>query len=845
MAALSSTQSGNWSSSSTWGGVTPADGDTFTINRGHKVTVNSDQRPTNGYGDITVYGNLHITTNGKFRLNGRITVWGQNTGDYNSDKWFVDGDNTTGGLLSTEGNNVVIEVRGNNADQHGIWVETQRFASMKLDADDKKTTTALSAAISVFDEYITVDSTTGFAAEDWIAVYRDGNQDNRVLGDEGFWVHDVDSQNNRIYIRQYVSPTAVISKKSGSTITVDNAKVFRIGYKIIFGIGANRNVRTITDINYVSNVITLDSTVTGTVDGLTVYQTGAEKPHVIDDAVQKIATTLTTAITSADSTDQITVGSANDISVGDEIVIDVNNDTDTNWDYDSKYTVTAKSGNTLTLDDQVRHLHKVGSLVNILTRHVTIKGVDTSTDTRPFLYTEYWTDFSNCHTRHIMLRNVRFTQWGNNTNNTYYRGVMIAGYNSEYRDDAGSDGRYQFQSRVQGIVVDSCNTPDQNYTGLTTRHPYGIVVRNNCVYHAGAHPYWQWSSQYNVKFYNNYATRSAYCTFYSDAMYEPYTETAYCYFTRSDDYGFLMHQNREGSSVRHMIFLNHETYPFYMYYTSNGFTFDRMYFDGYRSFPHHGESNGPINWIDCYFGNRWYKSADGQTTGPVSSNYLFNGSPGGRNIHYRNTGTNSYGAIYEWNFEYDKKAEYYGGGLRLWDPSENAWAVYQLNASDYPMFISYMYVPANTVVRISAFLKGEDNSNYSFPYLFARKSTSGYNMGRFRTDYTNQTSVLSSSDSTVQKSSIINFRDTSQFTSAMRGAWEERQLTIPAFTYSYSLVYGIYGSNNLSQEKTYMRDINVYFDKPISVPVTNDTPGKRPSIRTSFTQVKKRISGRI
>ena len=48
MAALSSTQSGNWSSSATWGGVTPADGDTFTINRGHEVTVNSDIRTTDG-----------------------------------------------------------------------------------------------------------------------------------------------------------------------------------------------------------------------------------------------------------------------------------------------------------------------------------------------------------------------------------------------------------------------------------------------------------------------------------------------------------------------------------------------------------------------------------------------------------------------------------------------------------------------------------------------------------------------------------------------------------------------------------------------------------------------------
>jgi hypothetical protein len=52
MAALSSTQSGNWTSATTWGNVTPADGDTFTINYGHKVTVNSNTVVTQGYGDV-------------------------------------------------------------------------------------------------------------------------------------------------------------------------------------------------------------------------------------------------------------------------------------------------------------------------------------------------------------------------------------------------------------------------------------------------------------------------------------------------------------------------------------------------------------------------------------------------------------------------------------------------------------------------------------------------------------------------------------------------------------------------------------------------------------------------
>jgi len=50
MAALTSTQSGNWNASATWGGSAPADGDTFTIAQGHKVTVSSDFRAGTGKG---------------------------------------------------------------------------------------------------------------------------------------------------------------------------------------------------------------------------------------------------------------------------------------------------------------------------------------------------------------------------------------------------------------------------------------------------------------------------------------------------------------------------------------------------------------------------------------------------------------------------------------------------------------------------------------------------------------------------------------------------------------------------------------------------------------------------
>ena len=436
---------------------------------------------------------------------------------------------------------------------------------------------------------------------------------------------------------------------------------------------------------------------------LTLYQTGAEKFHTSGDAVQKIATTITTAITTVDSTNQITVGSASDIEVGDEIVLDVNNDSDFGWDYDSKYTVTAKSGTTLTLDDQVRHKHKVGSLVQILTRHFTLKGVDTNTATRPFLYVEYWTDYNNAHTRHIGLKNLRFTQWGNNTRSTYYRGVMIAGYNSEYRDNDNTNGRYQYQSHLQGCVIDSCNTANQSYTGFTTRHPHGFVTRNNVAYHVGSHSFWQWSSQMNLKTYNNYATRSSYATFSNDGNYDQYGETSYNYFTRSDDYGMVFHHFREERPIRHNIVLNHEQRPLYIFYGTGDKVFERFHMDGFRSIPYIGEANGTVNFLDSYMDNRWYKSIDTNKNGLFDSNrYLGNGSPNDRTRYYRTTGKVHHAVYYEHNHQYDAVLEsHQGAATYRHSGTGKEREVFTFQGNDYHAYIQSVYVPAGATVRIS------------------------------------------------------------------------------------------------------------------------------------------------
>ena len=823
MAALSSTQSGNWSSSSTWGGTTPADGDTFTINRGHKVTVNSDQRPANGWGDIALYGKLEIISGGEFRLNGRITLYGDSAGGY-----FVDGDNTTNSFLHmTSGSSM--EIRGSDADQHGIWMETQQHCQMIFEGTAKNINTNLSAATSVGDAYLPVNNASNWAIGDWVTVFN-REEDYRVNGDEGFWVHDVDTTNNKIYLRQFVSPTATITEVNSNTITVDNSKVFRVGYKIIFGTGNNLNTKTITNINYINHTITLDSTITGSVIGQVVYQTGAEKDHISNSVVRRMATTIQNDI-SANSTTNIIVGNASDIAVGDVIVIDVNNDNDTNWDYNTRHTVSSKSGNTLTLDRNVERNIKAGSLVTILTRDVKIHAVDESSNTRPFILIESWTS-STGRNRVVIFQDVWFKGLGRNTYSAYYSGVMLAGYASYNIDGNSSDG-YHVQSRYDCVVYESPNY-QSIYTGLNVRDSRSFVYRN-CISYRTERGIWGYGSNYNWRIFNCYSTRTLYCSFLTDGFYEPYGTIQYFYGTRSDDYGFMYHHNRENHNIRHIILLNHENRPCYFYYRVTDSLFERFYIDGYRYFPFIG-IGGKMTLLDSYIKNRWDWSApDG--TGQVYSNYGLAGNDDKSN-YYRTTGYVQFLDLVEHNFEYDGHAEWYGGMLAIWDNNEKAWYCKQYSDANAGRF-NNTYVPANTRVRLSCDVKIQAGFSGTRPHLMALSSQNQYKYGRYRTAYTNQTSELNSTSTY----GIYGFRELNQYSSNAVGNWETKTLTIEPQSKGYMLVYGVVTtSDNIREEYFYMKDVEIFFETTPIITKTKLLP-KNAAIRAGFTLAKKRIRG--
>ena len=865
MAALTSNQSGNFTASATWGGTAPSDGDTFTIAAGHSVTASTVDMPTNGYGDITVHGCLSFQSGSQFKLNGRATIYG---GESN---YFTEGESDSAGKFEMKPDSHLV-LKGSNSEQHAIWCETQTRTQVICDGDEATLNTVISCSsyIDYNQDFLPVATASNFAAGDWISVYSRG-QGYKNCSDESFFVHDIDTSGtnqDKIYFRQFVSPTATIQKFiNPRTIEVDNAKVFREGYKIIFGTGSNRNVVTITKIDFNRNAIFINANVTGTLPALigeTIYQTGNEKPHTngfgkdlhtdtspatdqlfpaSGSQVRRNATTLTTAITSADSTNQIVVGNASDLNVGDVILIDVNNDTDTNWDYDTRYTINSIDGNTLTLDDQVRYVHKVGSLVTKVTRNCKISSEDA--DDRVFIYVEVWTaSTGGAFTRRIRFRNVEFSGLGGNTNNNYYRaGVCIAGYNGGLDpNNTGDAVNYGFQSEVTNCVYDGsqCNSTT-TYRGFLFRQNWGNHCRNNISYN-NDRGFFHWSYGAHFQFMGNYSTRSQYCSLLLDNHTEAYAEASYNYLTRSDDYGLLCYHARENVPRRHWILLNHENRGFYHFYGCSNQLWDRMHIDGFRYWPYLGDANGDALFLDSYIKNRWdCTSPDG--SGQVYSNYILMGGPA-RNEWDRTSGKFGMGIYQEYNHEIDALAVQGGQCLKEWINDGGYWKVKFGNDSAAGA-MDTVYVPPGTTVRLSCEVQsvGTDGS-FTYPYLTARKS-GDWKRGRYRLGEYDTTDFSSTTIPKMVKGN--SFLEQAQYTNASIGDFQEKQLTIQPQQIGYYLVYGVrVSSTNTREEHFLIKDPVVRFDKgPLGEVRLDRNTDRRVVQRANFTQVRKRISGRI
>ena len=789
MATITSTQTGNWHTGSTWvGGSVPAADDLVVIAHGHKVTLSTNIQSTRT-GDVTIDGNLHFANGGKMHLHGRMTV--KNTSNSNNTAGeFAEGTSTSGSLLSMVGG-TEIKISGDNSAQHGIQVDSRKWCGVQIFGSEPTLKTELNGNHDYESTYLTVDNSANFAVGDMISIYR-REEDVRLMNDEVVYVHDVDTSNHRIYFRQFICPKVeyyapCIKAVSGSTITVDDASVYRVGYLLIFGTGNNRNVKRITAINKGENVITFDSSVDNdpSLIGEYVYQTGTEKYHLNDSHVRRTANIMTNTFTGGAGVRTINVNNAADYSVGDKIYIEACGDSSYEytsgsetsvWRHNLLYNITAINGLTLTVDRDILYQGKAGGLIARMTRDVVIKacqsdgsdvpitttGNDHQDTARVFFNVKYWTSngWNNAPTRRVKIKYVEFDGLGYNTNDStnFRSGVNIAGYNGIYdtkvTGSSADDTTIHDKSGVSQTgenYIDGCSYTAYNlvsnevrdgdsYPSITIRHPYGMVVRNLLVIGSGR-GVWHWSSQYHIKSHGHISAVANYMNLPMEAAYEWPNEYSYMYLRMSEDYAaYYNHLGRQNDlcTVQHFDIQYQNGYCIHHGYASDP-TWRRIYCDKYR-YHYIPDSLQPMAIQDSRFmPNYWDASA--YIYNPSISHTPYYDSDeirhynSGNNYPYRSTSSNNRKLYWiEHGFREEEYVEMSGGITKLQRKGQRAADF--ICSRDPGQIMSRIFVPANTVVKLKSTVKVNDKQydgdsdtvdDNSYPVLTARaRRNSGY-----------------------------------------------------------------------------------------------------------------------
>jgi hypothetical protein len=763
MATITSNSSGNWATGSTWvGGSVPAADDLVVIAHGHKVTLNTNIQSTRT-GDVTIDGNLHFATNGKMHLHGRMTV--KNTSNSNDSAGeFVEGTSTSGSLLSMA-NGTEIKISGDNSAQHGIQVDSRKWCGVQIDGGEPTLITTVDGNHEPDSSYITVADASNFTAGDRISLYK-REEDFTVINDECFHVHDVDTSNDRIYFRHYVGPEATIQSVSGSTITVDDASVFRVNYRLIFGTGNNRNVLRVTGIN--GNVITFGSTVDNdpSLTGAKVYQTGTEKFHVSGKFCRRIANSIATAFTGGSNVRTITLNDVTDFSVGDTVYIHVSFATtggnlnsyyytasgmgstslDGNtgiWRLKAIYTISSidTSAKTITVDRDILFNGEVGGPVVKMTRDVLIKACDSSgndvadgdRDTaRVFFNVKYWTSnsWNNAPTRRVKIKYVEFVGLGYNTSDStnFRAGVTIAGYNGRY--DKAITGSAEDNTTIHNTnqvtqtgenYIDGCSFTAYNqvtndardgddYPGICIRHPYGMVSRNHIAVGAGR-GIWHWSSQYHIKSHGHISAHCNYSSCGIEGAYNDANEYSYMEGYGAEDYGIMLYNvGRQGATTRamHLRSENQRSYAYYFGGITIGPNYRRLTANRYGTAGYLSDSLASFLIQDSKFWpNAWDASSSiyGTGTGVRYPNTMQIHANWNHAIQRGGTGPFGVFCFTDHGFrEQEKVSAYYNltSFEGLKGKSDKLWVS---SWSGNPQAMGVIQIPANCTVKIKSTIK--------------------------------------------------------------------------------------------------------------------------------------------
>ena len=826
MATYTSSQSGNFSSSATWGGAgVPGDGDRFDVSSGHTVTIDTGiSVPTNGYADSYVYGILQsqASQDTTLRMDGRLYVKGN-------------------GLLHLR-DGATIQITGTSAEQHGIWQENEAGASVIMEGSDGMPSTTLSVAEAEGSTSLAVASGTNFATGEWIAVYDNTttagatNDHNTQHQDEGFWIHEVSG--NTIYFRIFGGPNDVTITSARSTrLFVSNAKVFREGQTIIFGTGSNRNIRTISEINYNTNRLTLDSAVTGTVDGETVYLTGSEKYHGASSKVRKMTTVTTASATNTATT--ITVANANMFTAGDEIWIEWRGEADGNTDYVGNYdsigntsktkrVIQSVSSNTITLTAQVGYTVVEGALVTRMTRNVVCETVATDGSDYAFFYSESYTSNYN---KKLILKDVYFKNWGNDDSNVQ-TGVTIRGYYSTdslsvtLTENVPARGREPW---IEGVVI-------ENYPENTHRNDWGGMwiydaryAKPRCCLTMNGDEGFGIYYEPGASIANCIATACREYSFRLEGGTEWY-EFAYLYSSRSR-YGIRNLSLYEHGLGVHDIICDAHQYGIHTYSGNAGLSIYRSRFTALR-YGILAENSGSgllYSYVKTLSG---LPNSDDET-GTVQAGSSLNSQ------FYRSQAGVAFFSV-EHNYEIDAMRMYGYNWEAKWDNSERAWRFFRrYDNSNNPAMMERIYIPANTTVRVSAEVKLAPGFSGTYPYLGAMDLISVRGENRI------------GNSGGADSSQWAGKRYTAQFSAAAASAYEEEQITITSKPYPRNYMIAVFSDNSNATEGFWIRPIRINIDTPYRISpfnLVNNQNQFNPvptQVRQTFTQQKKRLGGRL
>lgn len=824
MATYTSSQSGNFSAASTWGGSgPPVDGDAFNVSSGHTVTIDSGiSQPTNGYHDSYIYGVLKNDTsaNTELRMNGRLYIKG-------------------GGLLHINDNDGActfdMKIKGTSGNSHGLWHENENEASLILEGADGMPCTTLASAPSENATSLAFTSASDFAAGEWFAVFdnttaqTNGTNNAHSMRDEGFVVHDISS--NTVYFRHFVGPDDVtVSSYSGSTLVVSNAKKFRKGQYVIVGTGSNRTTGKITDINYTTNEITLSVSITGNPTGATLYLTGTEKPHASGDKVRKVATITTT---SSGIGTTITVADATQFAAGDTIWIAAPwspGDGVRYYNAFSSYlhTVSSVSGNSITLSSATSYSVLNGVYVTRVSRNITIGGA--STDDHVFYYSESYTSNYN---RINIQKDVHFKDIGNTSSNNY-GGWTLRGY-------FNSKASLKSVTMTQQVPANDQAPWTEGVTGtwLRQRDHAGLwqwSVRYSklrcCFVHNAYnayHPYWQDGNGV----YNCISSRNSNLVCRAEGQRNN-NEIAYNYFNRQY-YGLRVTTGEYEAGFG----IHHNILDAFSHYASNissgtGYGADGLYCNDFRGprYGHYAEGGATHLYSRTQEAISGVVNSSGvgvhggtNQAGATYQSYPFRGTKG-----YHNVSTHL-----EFDFDVDLVAQYGYNCRRVWDLDEQAWAFRKRNNTN-SRFGTTIYVPPNSTLRVSLEVKLDVAPQSQYPKLQVLTNLGQQTENRL-------------SNSTAGNTRFSSDRITVNATSASVGAYEELQVTYPARDYG-ATVNIMWGQQESADDYGfYHKDPIIRIDTPYEqyMQVANSAQHSAfaPDIRSTFTQQKKRLGGRI